>query len=587
MDESRVGGNAAVGVPGALSNQPPGPSSVPEQAGAGEGGADAVGAPGSARKQATRNYELDRTISYTKHQQGRVRRLTVAVVVDDLSSINPESGEAVRTPWDQNELQRLRILVQDAVGFSALRGDSVNVVNTPFVAEEPIVTEDAPIWKQDWIWDIVKQAMAVIFVLVLVFGILRPILRNLATAGTAGNVAGLGAAGDVSAELAGLDGADFSSDSVTFGSDDELLPTPNESFDYQLNAIRSMVAEDPARVAQAVKQWVDQGGGEIDKAAILLISLGETDAAEILKHMGPKEVQMIGEAMAQLNNVPQTKVESVIGDFMGLVSDQTGIGINNDIYIRSMLNQALGEEKAKTLLDRILMSTNTSGLDTLRWMEPRQIAEIIRYEHPQIQAVVVAYLEPDAAAGVLGCFDEKQRLDILMRVAALDRIQPQALQELNDILERQFAGAGGSSTATLGGVKSAANIMNFIDSSIEVELMESIKESDEYLASSISDLMFVFDNLLDVEDMGIQAILREVSTDVLVVALKGADVALQDKVFKNMSKRAAELLKDDLEAKGPVRVSDVEGAQKEVLTIARKLADDGEIILGGGGEAMV
>lgn len=331
----------------------------------------------------------------------------------------------------------------------------------------------------------------------------------------------------------------------------------------------------------------DQGGGEIDKAAILLISLGETDAAEILKHMGPKEVQMIGEAMAQLNNVPQTKVESVIGDFMGLVSDQTGIGINNDIYIRSMLNQALGEEKAKTLLDRILMSTNTSGLDTLRWMEPRQIAEIIRYEHPQIQAVVVAYLEPDVAAGVLGCFDEKQRLDILMRVAALDRIQPQALQELNDILERQFAGAGGSSTATLGGVKSAANIMNFIDSSIEVELMESIKESDEYLASSISDLMFVFDNLLDVEDMGIQAILREVSTDVLVVALKGADVALQDKVFKNMSKRAAELLKDDLEAKGPVRVSDVEGAQKEVLTIARKLADDGEIILGGGGEAMV
>lgn len=256
MDESRVGGNAAVGVPGALSNQPPGPSSVPEQAGAGEGGADAVGAPGSARKQATRNYELDRTISYTKHQQGRVRRLTVAVVVDDLSSINPESGEAVRTPWDQNELQRLRILVQDAVGFSALRGDSVNVVNTPFVAEEPIVTEDAPIWEQDWIWDIVKQAMAVIFVLVLVFGILRPILRNLATAGTAGNVAGLGAAGDVSAELAGLDGADFSSDSVTFGSDDELLPTPNESFDYQLNAIRSMVAEDPARVAQAVKQWV-------------------------------------------------------------------------------------------------------------------------------------------------------------------------------------------------------------------------------------------------------------------------------------------------------------------------------------------
>ncbi|WP_415883416.1 flagellar basal-body MS-ring/collar protein FliF [Neptuniibacter sp. QD72_48] len=255
MDESRVGGAAPVGVPGALSNQPPGPSSVPEEA-SGEGVLANNGAPGSSRKQATRNFELDRTISYTKHQQGRVRRLTVAVVVDDLSSVDPSSGDTKRTPWQQNELERLRILVQDAVGYSALRGDSVNVVNTPFVPEQPIVTEDLPIWEQEWIWDIVKQVMAAVFVLVLVFGILRPILKNLASAGTAGNVAGLGAAGEVSAELEGLDGGEFSSDSVTFGSDDGLLPTPNESFDYQLNAIRSMVAEDPARVAQAVKQWV-------------------------------------------------------------------------------------------------------------------------------------------------------------------------------------------------------------------------------------------------------------------------------------------------------------------------------------------
>jgi flagellar M-ring protein FliF len=255
MDESRVGNGAPVGIPGALSNQPPGQSSVPEQA-SGEGVIANNGQPGSSRKQATRNFELDRTISYTKHQQGRVRRLTVAVVVDDLASVNAETGETSRTPWDQNELERLRILVQDAVGFSTLRGDSVNVVNTPFAAEEPIVTEEIPLWKQEWVMDVMKQVMAAIFVLVLVFGILRPILRNLAAAGTAGNVAGLGAAGEVSAELEGLEGGDFSADSVTFGSDDGLLPTPNESFDYQLNAIRSMVAEDPARVAQAVKQWV-------------------------------------------------------------------------------------------------------------------------------------------------------------------------------------------------------------------------------------------------------------------------------------------------------------------------------------------
>ncbi len=258
MDESRVGNGAPGGVPGALSNQPPGPSSVPENvSGKGVvGSSDAV--PGSSRKQATRNFELDRTISYTRHQQGRLRRLTVAVVVDDISSVNATTGEAARSPWGQNELERLRILVQDAVGFSAYRGDSVNVVNTPFVAEEPIATEEVAIWEQDWVWDLVKQVMAAVFVLVLVFGILRPILRNLATAGTAGNVAGLGAAGDVSAELEGLESGDFSAETVSFGSDDGLLPTPNESFDYQLNAIRSMVAEDPAKVAQAVKQWVKE-----------------------------------------------------------------------------------------------------------------------------------------------------------------------------------------------------------------------------------------------------------------------------------------------------------------------------------------
>ncbi|RVU30264.1 MULTISPECIES: flagellar motor switch protein FliG [Neptunomonas] len=325
---------------------------------------------------------------------------------------------------------------------------------------------------------------------------------------------------------------------------------------------------------------------DIEKAAILMISLGEEDAAEVLKHLGPKEVQLIGEAMTQLDNVPQSRVEGVVSDFMHLVSDQTGIGINNDRYIRAMLNQALGEEKAKTLLDRILATTNTSGLDTMRWMEPRQIAETIRFEHPQIQAVVVSYLEPDQAASVLAFFDDKVRLDIMMRVAALDRIQPQALQELNDMLEVQFTSSRSGQSRVLGGVKQASEIMNFIESSIEAELMENIREVDEGLANQIQDLMFVFDNLIDVDDRGIQVILREISTDVLLLALKGADSALQDKIYRNMSKRAAELLKDDLEAKGPVRVSEVEEAQKEILATARRLADDGEIMLGGGDDML-
>lgn len=325
---------------------------------------------------------------------------------------------------------------------------------------------------------------------------------------------------------------------------------------------------------------MSDGLTDIEKAAVLLISLGESDAAEILKHLGPKEVQRIGEAMSRLDNVPQSRVESVVSDFLDIVSDQTGIGINNDRYIRAMLNQALGEDKAKTLIDRILFSTNTSGLDTLRWMDPRQVAEIIRFEHPQIQAVIISYLEPDQAANVLSFFDDKVRLDIVMRVAALDQIQPQALQELNDMLESQFSGPRSTQLTRLGGVKSAANIMNFIDTQIEAELMDAIKESDEGLANQISDLMFVFDNLMDVDDRAIQVILREIQTDQLVVALKGADSQLQEKIFKNMSKRAAELLRDDLEAKGPVRVSEVEAAQKEILNVARRLADEGEITLG-------
>lgn len=255
LDENRVGNGLPVGIPGALSNQPPGASQVPEVATAADGTKIAT-TPGSNRKQATRNFELDRTVSYTKHQQGQVRRLTVAVVVDDLRSVNPQSGEVTLTPWSEQELERLRVLVKDAVGFSAVRGDSINVVNSPFAPEIDTGTEEVAFWMENWFWDIVKQVMAALFVLLLVFGVLRPILRNLADAGTSGQLAGLGAAGDITAELQGLDGDSVSDDEVTFQVDDSLLPSPDESFDYQINAIRSMIAEDPARVAQAVKQWL-------------------------------------------------------------------------------------------------------------------------------------------------------------------------------------------------------------------------------------------------------------------------------------------------------------------------------------------
>ena len=327
---------------------------------------------------------------------------------------------------------------------------------------------------------------------------------------------------------------------------------------------------------------------KVDKAAILLLSLGETDAAQVLRHMGPKEVQRVGVAMAAMRNIQREQVEQVMSEFVEVVGDQTSLGVGADGYIRKMLTQALGEDKAGNLIDRILLGGSTSGLDSLKWMEARAVADVIRYEHPQIQAIVVAYLDPDQAAEVLSNFDHKVRLDIVLRVSSLNTVQPAALKELNQILEKQFSGAANTTRANLGGVKRAADIMNFLDSSVEGQLMDSIREVDEDLSTQIEDLMFVFDNLADVDDRGIQALLREVSSDVLVLALKGADEAIKEKVFKNMSKRAAELLRDDLEAKGPVKVSEVEAAQKEILTIARRMAESGEIVLGGaGGEAMI
>jgi flagellar motor switch protein FliG len=325
----------------------------------------------------------------------------------------------------------------------------------------------------------------------------------------------------------------------------------------------------------------------VDQAAILLMTLGEKSAAEILRHMGPKEVQRLGTAMAALNNVQQYEVEVVLNSFMEEVRTQTGLGMGADNYIRNMLVTALGEDKANGLIDRILLGGNTTGLDTLKWMEARSVADIIRNEHPQIQAIVLAYLDADQSAEVLAHFSEKVRLDVMMRVAALDTVQPGALQELNDILEKQFSGNAGSQTKEMGGFKTAAEIVNNLDSSIGGELMDSIREIDDDMGNQIADLMFVFENLKDVDDRGIQALLREISSDVLILALKGADEALQDKIFANMSKRAAELLRDDLEAKGPVKVSEVESSQKEILTVARRMADAGEINLGGGGEEML
>lgn len=326
----------------------------------------------------------------------------------------------------------------------------------------------------------------------------------------------------------------------------------------------------------------------VDRAAILMLALGEQDAATILAHMGPKEVQELGSAMAGLHNVSTAEMGAVMNSFVSTLGTQTALGMNSDEYIRNVMTQALGSDKASGVIDRILLGRNCKGLEQLKWMDSRSIAEIIRYEHPQIIAIVMSFLDPDQAAEVLSEFQEDTRSDIIMRIATLDGIQPAALHELDQIMDNQFSGTSNVKSATLGGVKAAADILNLVDGSIEAHVMEQVETADQELAQEIQDNMFVFENLIDVDDRGFQALLREIASDQLLLALRGADDALREKIFKNMSQRAAEMLRDDLDAAPPARLSDVESAQKEILSVARRLADAGEINLGGlGGEEFV
>lgn len=323
------------------------------------------------------------------------------------------------------------------------------------------------------------------------------------------------------------------------------------------------------------------------RAAILLMSLGEAEAAEVLKHMGAKDVQKVGQAMATLNNVSRESATQVMQSFISEMDSQTSLGVGADDYVRRVMVSALGEDKANGLIDRILLGRNSKGLEALKWMETRAVADLVRNEHPQIVAIVLAYLDPDQASEILALLPDRMRSDVLVRIARLDGIQPSALKELDEIMEKQFSGSGNIKSSSVGGVKVAANILNLMDSTVEQAIVEKINEMDADLSTRIQELMFVFDDLGTVDDRGIQALLREVPPEVLGMALKGAEPRVKEKITANMSKRAAEMLLEDMEAKGPARVSDVEAAQKEILAVARRLADAGTIVLGGKGEELV
>ena len=332
---------------------------------------------------------------------------------------------------------------------------------------------------------------------------------------------------------------------------------------------------------------VDSQLSGTQKAAIILLTLGEQQAAEVLKHMSAKEVQKLGIAMTSVSAVTRDQVVDVVDDFVETLNQPSGLGPGADEYVRAVLVQALGEDRASSLIDRILLGRNTSGLDTLKWMEPRAIAELVRNEHPQIIAIVMSHLDPDQAAEVLKALPDRVRSDVLVRIATLDGVPPHALNELNDVMAKQFAGSQNIKSSSLGGIKCAANILNFMDGGQDEAILGAIGEVDGGLSGQIRDLMFVFDNLADIDDRAMQTILREVPNEKLAVALRGADTKVKDKIIGNMSQRAAEILKDDMEARGPVRLADVEAAQKEILSIVRKMADEGTIQLVAKAETFV
>jgi flagellar motor switch protein FliG len=317
------------------------------------------------------------------------------------------------------------------------------------------------------------------------------------------------------------------------------------------------------------------------RAAILLMSLGEQDAANLLKQLDAREVQKLGIAMAELKEVSREQVTAVLEKFIGIADGKANMASGSQEYVRRVLTQAVGKQKTDLLLDRVSTGQAGQGIEALKWMEAKAVAQIISGEHPQIAAIVLSHLEPEQSAAIMPLLTDDFRTEVLMRIASLNEVPQTALTELDQLVEKQANVKPPAPLRRVGGARTVANILNAMEKEKSGEEMGKIEKSDAAMHQQIKDLLFIFDNLLDVDDRGVQALLREVGSDTLAVALRGAEPEVQEKILKNMSKRAAEILKDDMEARGPVKLADVEAAQKEIIVIAQRLAEEGTITLGG------
>jgi flagellar motor switch protein FliG len=322
----------------------------------------------------------------------------------------------------------------------------------------------------------------------------------------------------------------------------------------------------------------------LEDAAILLMSLGEEEAAEVFKQLEPKEVQCLGETMAKLKTINRERVNTVLDRFAKEAPEMGTLVDDSDEYIKAVLRKALGDDKANLMIDRIIQTGDVAGIDGLKWLDAGSVAELLRNEHPQIVAAILVHLDPDQSSSVLKCFSDRHRNEVMVRIATLDGIQPSALKDVNEVLSRVLAGGAQMRKSSLGGVKPAAEIINLMGASVETSILDYIREADGDLAQKIMDNMFTFDDLSKLDDKGFQTMLKEVQTESLIIALKGGSPEIREKVFKNMSSRAAETLKEDLESRGPVKLSEVEAEQKELLKVVRRLADEGQITMASGGD---
>ena len=350
--------------------------------------------------------------------------------------------------------------------------------------------------------------------------------------------------------------------------------------------VPSAMGDAPIVMTEELQQELDALTGA-QRAAVLMLLLGEQQAAEIIRFLNPKEVQSLGGAMVSVADLSQEAVNVVLDEFVATLKKQTSLGLGTGDYVEKVLKRALGDDKASSVLSRIMPGQGSKGLEILKWMDARSIAEMIRGEHPQVVAIILSVLEHTVAADVLNFLPVEARPEIIQRIASLDTVQPSAMEELEQIMMKQFATNSSSKSSSFGGIKAAAQIMNSVKVELESAIMSGLSVIDADLMQKIQDNMFTFENLVGVDNRGIQAIMRTAEPDMLMVALKGAPDYVKDKFLDNMSARARVMFVDDMESKGPLRITEVEEAQKNVMRLARKLSDAGELVLAGGGDGFV